>query len=86
MEIIFSRDGKARCIYDDVLVDILRELGPVRTARASHVEPDENGEWWADLRPCAGPRLGPFHYRGDALTAEKVWLTDHDVPLPEALR
>jgi hypothetical protein len=46
----------------------------VAIQRASHVEPDASGAWWADLNPVNGPRLGPFAYRSEALTAEAEWL------------
>jgi hypothetical protein len=42
--------------------------------RASHVEPDEQGQWWADLAPVHGPKLGPFAVRSAALDAERCWL------------
>ena len=46
-------------------------LGTARKSRrASHVEPDADGRWWADLSPVAGPRLGPFEVRSAALDAE----------------
>lgn len=84
-EIIFGDDGTARCIYSDETASIMRALGPVRTSRASHVEPDVTGRWWADLRPCGGPVLGPFETRALALAAEVEWLSGHGVPLPTAL-
>lgn len=81
-EIIFDTHGNARCIYSDDAADLLRDVGHIRIARASHVEPDENGKWGADLRQCRGPKLGPFDTRSEALAAEIKWLLDNDVPLP----
>jgi hypothetical protein len=42
--------------------------------RASHVEPDDVGDWYADLEPVGGPKLGPFKTRRMALAAEIDWL------------
>ena len=42
--------------------------------RASHVEPDAEGYWWADMGPVDGPVLGPFKNRTEALGAERGWL------------
>ena len=36
-----------------------------------------DGQWLADLTPLAGPVLGPFAARSDALTAEAAWITEH---------
>jgi hypothetical protein len=44
-------------------------------ARASDVEPDATGQWFAHL--IDGPTLGPFSRRSEALTAEQGWLIDH---------
>jgi hypothetical protein len=38
------------------------------------VEPDSDGNWWADMGPVEGPVLGPFGTRGEALAAERGWL------------
>ncbi len=72
MDLLVARDGtiKAVCAED---ID-LRVLGQAIIARASHVEPDEQGRWIADLSPVLGPVLGPFHLRSDALSAEQTWL------------
>jgi hypothetical protein len=43
-------------------------------SRASHVEPGQQGRWWADLSPIRGPSLGPFTQRSEALAAEHTWL------------
>ncbi|ODA29743.1 hypothetical protein [Planctopirus hydrillae] len=50
-------------------------LGQVSIERASDVEPDANGAWWAHLRD--GPSLGPYSHRSQALTAEIDWLQQH---------
>jgi hypothetical protein len=75
MQLIIEPDGSIRCIYDEAID--LSTLGVVSIARASHVEPDDNGQWWADLEPVDGPVLGPFGLRSEALTAERSWLETH---------
>jgi hypothetical protein len=75
MQLVISRDGAVRCVYDEAIR--LREFGPPVIERASHVEPDAEGRWWADLAPVAGPRLGPFATRSPALAAECDWLNEH---------
>ena len=72
MELVVDADGGVRCIYDESLD--LRALGKLQITRASHVEPDLDGNWWADMGPSGGPVLGPFGTRGQALQAEKRWL------------
>jgi hypothetical protein len=72
MEIIISPGGHALAIYDEAID--LAMLGRVTIRRASHVEPDEQGRWFADLGPVSGPRLGPFVLRSQALDAERAWL------------
>ena len=60
--------GDVRCVYGEELD--LRELGKLQITRASHVEPDRDGFWWADTGPVDGPVLGPFKNRTEALGAE----------------
>ena len=72
MELVVGVDGVARCIYDEALD--LRELGKLQITRASHVEPDAEGYWWADMGPVDGPVLGPYGSRSEALEAERAWL------------
>jgi hypothetical protein len=72
MELVVAGDGGVRCIYDESLD--LRALGKLQITRASHVEPDCEGSWWADIGPVGGPVLGPFRTRGEALAAERKWL------------
>lgn len=72
MQLIISPGGEIRCVYDEA-IDIAT-LGRQRINRGSHVEPDADGQWWADLGPVDGPRLGPFRLRSEALGAERDWL------------
>lgn len=69
---IVGPHGEIRCLYAED-VD-LASLGPLTIRRASHVEPDSEGRWWADLLPMSGPKLGPYPQRSAALDAERVWL------------
>jgi len=72
MQLIVKPSGTVRCLYDE-MVD-LASLGALTIERGSHVEPDEKGQWLADMAPVDGPVLGPFERRSDALTAERAWL------------
>ena len=75
MELIFEQSGNVRCVYSDTLP--LVNIGRLRIERASHVEPNDKGEWIADLSLVSGPTLGPFSKRTDALAAEVRWLHDN---------
>ena len=75
MQLIIGPGGQVRALYEEAID--LTTLGPTAIVRASHVEPDERGQWWADLGPVHGPRLGPFLFRSEALRAERIWLEDH---------
>ena len=81
MELVIDVYGQARCLYTEVID--LAAIGPLAIRRASQVEPDENGSWWADLAPVNGPRLGPFECRSLALDAERIWLETHWLPSPK---
>jgi hypothetical protein len=67
--------GSVRCVYGEAID--LAALGVLTIRRASHVEPDDQGRWWADLTPVGGPVLGPFPRRTPALEAERAWLEVH---------
>ena len=75
MQIIIESGGVVRCVYSEQ-IDLTALGNPVIT-RASAIEPDEHGQWYADLSPVAGPHLGPFIYRSEALDAEQQWLDRH---------
>ena len=72
VQLIIEPGGAVRCIYSEVIN--LAVLGSPAIFRASHVEPDRQGCWWADLSPVDGPLLGPFTFRSEALAAEQSWL------------
>ena len=74
MQLVIESGGVVRCIYSE---DIdLSALGSPAISRASHVEPDQQGRWWADMGPVGGQMLGPFDHRSEALVAEATWLTE----------
>ena len=75
MEIRVPPQGPALCIYSDALP--LSEIGKLNITRVSHVEPDDSGQWMADLSPISGPKLGPFELRSAAIKAEVDWLGKH---------
>ncbi len=72
MQLVIQADGTIRCLYGEAIP--LGELGNLTIRRASHVEPDAQGQWLADLSPVGGPTLGPFVTRSEALAAEEAWL------------
>ena len=72
MQLVIAPEGNVRCVYGEEID--LHTLGILAIARGSHVEPDRNGRWFADLSPVGGPVLGPFRQRTQALQAENAWL------------
>ncbi len=73
MELFIASDGSTKAIYAE---DIdLHTLGTATITRASHVEPDATGRWFAGI--VNGPSLGPFARRSEALAAEVAWLTEN---------
>ena len=75
MKLLVKPDGTVKAIYDEAID--LAVLGRPTIARASRVEPDEQGRWLADLQPVGGPVLGPFGRRSETLQAERDWLERH---------
>jgi len=76
MLMTIAPSGTIRLVYTEELD--LPALGSLAiTPHVSHVEPDENGQWWADLAPIQGPKLGPFAKRSEALAAEVAWIEEH---------
>ena len=73
MDLFIRPTGEIDMLYDELLD--LSSLGTMNIARASHVEPDSTGQWFAHL--IDGPTLGPFCLRSEALAAEQQWLIDH---------
>ena len=75
MQLVITPGGAVRCVYSEEID--LTTLGSPAITRASHVEPDRRGCWFADLSLVAGPKLGPFRRRSEALAAEQAWLEAH---------
>jgi len=72
--ITIRKDATIEFIYDDDLKCFIDTNTGTKIFRASHVEPDENGKWFADLGPVKGPKLTGFNTRAEALNAEVKWL------------
>ena len=73
MELVVSPAGTITAIYDEILD--LDAIGRPQIVRASHVEPDADGLWFAAI--VDGPTLGPFERRSAAIAAEVQWITEH---------
>jgi hypothetical protein len=80
MHLLVEAGGVVRGVYAEAID--LAGLGDLSIRRASHVEPDSEGRWWADLAPVGGPKLGPFDRRSEALAAEQRWLDEHWLAAP----
>lgn len=77
MQIVVRPDGTLCTLYDETID--LAALGELSIRRASHVEADDQGRWWADLGPVSGPQLGPFDRRSQALADERIWIESHSL-------
>jgi hypothetical protein len=75
MQMVVTPTGQIQCLYEELIE--LNAMGTLSIQRASYVEPDEQGLWWADLSPVNGPVLGPFAQRSLALAAERQWLEEN---------
>ena len=53
MNLVIESNGRVRGVFGEEID--LAALGATRIIRASHVEPDEEGRWLADLAPVGGP-------------------------------
>ena len=80
MNLIIDDIGTIRCLYGEEID--LSSLGGMTIVRGSHVEPDANGQWFADMSPASGPILGPFRSRSQALEAEARWLETNRLMQP----
>ena len=75
MQLVIKSGGVVRCVYGEEID--LTALGSPVISRASHVEPDQQGRWWADMGPVRGPVLGPYELRSEALETELAWLESY---------
>ena len=73
MDLFINPHGDITAIYAETIA--LEILGKPKIRRASHVEPDDSGNWFAQI--VNGPTLGPFTKRSEALAAEIDWLTEN---------
>jgi len=73
-----NQDGEIemKMIYSDSMRGILEE-GSSSISRASHVEPNPDNSWSADMSPIGGESLNGFETREDALKAEVKWINDN---------
>lgn len=78
MILVVQPGGEVRCVYGEAIDFGI--LGTVSIRRGSHVEPDKDGRWLADLSLVGGPNLGPFARRSEALAAERAWLEENWIP------
>ena len=69
---VVAVDGGVRCI-DDASLD-LRAVAKLLITGASHVEPDSDGDRWADMGPSGWSVLGPFGSRREAIQVERGWM------------
>jgi hypothetical protein len=78
MSIVISvhEDATMQFIYSDELRGLMDE-GDATIKRASHVEPDDDLTWHADMSPVGGPVLSGFPTREAALRAEVEWINDN---------
>ena len=78
MQLVIQLGGVVHCLYSEEID--LQKIGAISISRGSHVEPNLEGQWTADLSPVNGPSLGPFANRSTALVAERQWLERHWLP------
>lgn len=72
MQLIVTSFATLHCLYSEVID--LPAMGAMHIRRGSYLDADDQGQWWADLSPVNGPRLGPFKERSSGLSAEQEWL------------
>ena len=78
MHLVIDPRGVVHCLYDETIG--LSVLGRLTNRRASRVEPDARGRWWALLTPVGRPCLGPFGRRSEALAPERARLEASRLP------
>ena len=79
LRLVIRKTGAVEYVHDDALVRVCAALSPPKITRASHIEPDCSGQWWVDLSPCGGPKLGPYpsdQYQ-QARRDEDDWIYQH---------
>lgn len=73
--LINIKDGCIKHIYNE---DIdLSSIGEQQVKRASVVDPEDNGKWFADLSLSGGQKVTGFDKRSDALKYEINYLEEN---------
>jgi hypothetical protein len=72
MLLIVDSYGTVQGLYTEAID--LASLGRLSITRASQVEADCRGAWWANLSLVGGPQIGPYPKRSEAVQAEVQWL------------
>lgn len=75
MDIFIKPDGAVQALYTDDFD--FETLGKREISKASYIEVDEQSQFWSDLSPVDGPRLGPFYKRSQAIKAEQDWIVQN---------
>ena len=76
MILTITPTGTIQAVYSEALdLDALGHQSI--TPHISQVDPDEHGQWWADLGPVDGPVLGPFARKSEAVRAEVAWIEEN---------
>ena len=86
IKVLIDSQGRIKYLHSDEMNSLRERLGSFTIRRASNVDPDEAGNWYADLAPVEGPHLGSFDTRAEALGAEAEWLLDKGYPVPGEAR
>lgn len=70
-------NGTVEFIYHDSMLPYMDNFSHRKITRVSHVEPNEDGMWVADMSPVNGPHSPPFTTREEALQWESEWLENN---------
>ena len=69
MQMVIDTKGQVHCLYSETLD--LTALGSLSIRRASHVEADDTGQWWADLAPVDEAGARAWFQRGEIYFKKK---------------
>lgn len=72
--LVIKPDAQMVCIYTDAIRPLLDDANEVEIKRVSHVEPNEQGLWVADM--LNGTCSPPFRLREEALQWEESYINN----------